>query len=439
VASEAALDPSEVFPYSFVVETDGRLGRAYRVAVLALAALSCGKRRAVESSDASTAAVANEASVAGSATAASSRAPRPPVPPAPATSAAVFSADGGNASCKFLGGPTLQTFNGPALLRMAARAEGEVAELVYNEGGSPRLYDARVGDAGARGPLPAKSPLPPCAAVQGFFYCPDASGAIHKSRGPGEDDTVVAKSHAGTRIAASSLSGRPLVAYITDRITSEGLVREAWAALDGAAPVRVSEDGSGATFVDLAPRGDGLVVLTIDARVAMTPAHARPLTLDGDKLVVGKDAVIFVGGSAERHNAGTLATSQDGTAFGLIPVSEDGLRFGMAAIRIDDPPVDDANVVWSFYPNGLDPAAVAATRGEGAIYVARVRPRAPETDATHVLEIGVLEPNGAFRSPCIAAESTFVKDLEIAKDRQKGLWVFYRTASGSWLVRVAAT
>src|SRR5262249_42940331 len=157
------------------------------------------------------------------------------------------------------------------------------------------------------------------------------------------------------------------------------------------------EDGSGATYVDLAPRGDGLIALTIDARVAMTPAHARPLTLDQGKLAIGKDAVIFVGGSAERHNAGTLVTANDGTAFSLIPVSEGAPRFGLAPLRIDDPPADDSSVVWSFYPNGLDPAAVAATRGESAMHVARVRPRSSETEATHVLEIGVLEPNGAFR------------------------------------------
>jgi hypothetical protein len=72
------------------------------------------------------------------------------------------------------------------------------------------------------------------------------------------------------------------------------------------------------------------------------------------------------------------------------------------------------------------------------MHVARVRPKTSEAEAPHVLEIGVLEPSGAFRPSCVAAESTFVKDVEIARDRQKTLWVFYRTPSGSWLVRVAA-
>jgi hypothetical protein len=331
-----------------------------------------------------------------------------------------------------------QPFNGPALLRIAARGETDAPELVFNEAGSPRVYDARIGDAGARGPAPAKSAIPACAVAGGFFFCPDAGGGIHRSRGAGEDGVVVARSKPGTDIAAASLGGRPLVAYIADRVTSEGLVREGWIAMEGAAPVRFSEDGSGATYVDLAQRGEGLLALTIDARVAMTPTHARALTLEGGKLRIGQDAVIFVGGSAERRNAGTLATAADGTAFALVPVSEDALRFGMAAVRIDDPPVDDSSVAWSFYPNGLDPAPVAATRGESEMHVARVRPKTAEAEAPHVLEIGVLQPNGAFRPSCIATEATFVRDVELARDRQKTLWVFYRTPSGSWLSRLPA-
>jgi hypothetical protein len=432
------LDRRRVFPYTFVVENAARWGRAGSILAIAAAAFHCGKRRDAGAGDASTAAPIATTSASVAAVASGVRPPKPaPVAPAPATSAA-FVGDGGVGNCKLASGPAAQPFNGPALLRIASRPEGDVAELVFNEGGSPRMYEERFGDAKPRGPTPPKSPIPACATALDFFYCPDASGAIHKSRGPGEEDVVVARSKPGTDIAAGALAGRPVVAYLADRITSEGLVREAWAVAEGSAPVRFSEDGSGATCIDLAPRGDGLLALTIDARVAMTPAHARPLTFDAGKLQLGKDAVIFVGGSAERHNAGTLATAGDGTAFALIPVSEDGVRFGMATIRIDDPPVDDSSVVWSFYPNGLDPAAVAATRGEAAMYVARVRPRSTETDATHVLEIGVVEPNGAFRQSCIITESTFIKDVEIAYGRQKALWVFYRTPSGSWLSRLAA-
>ena len=201
--------------------------------------------------------------------------------------------------------------------------------------------------------------------------------------------------------------------------------------------MRLSEDGSGATFVDLARRGTRLLAMTIDARVAMTPAHARPLALEGGKLVLGTDAVVFVGGSAERHNAGALATSTDGSAFELIAVADGASAFGMAAIRVEDPPHEDEPVVWSLYPNGLDPAPIAATHGGAAMIVARVRPRTADPKSSRVLELGVLSREGAFAPSCIVDEAPFIKDVELELDRQGALWVFYRDPRGSVLERRA--
>ncbi len=350
---------------------------------------------------------------------------------------AIANADAGAAGCKLLRGPLAQPFNGPSMLRMVERAEGQLAELVVNVGGSPRFYDILPGDSGAPPQLvPPKSSLPSCAAARDTLFCPDATGAIHRSRGAGEGDTIVARSRPGTDVSAAALGAHVLVAYIAERTTTEGLVREAWLVADDGAPMRLSEEGSGATFVELATRGDAVVSMTIDARVAMTPAHARIVTLEGGAPRVGPDAVIFVGGSAERHNAGALATSKDGSAFALVAVSNDVARFGMAAIKIDEPPRDDAPVVWSLYPNGLDPAPIAATRGAPVMSVARVRPKGAEPGSPRVLELGVLDPSGTFRPRCTVAEASFVKDVELESDRQGTLWVFYREPGGTRLARI---
>jgi hypothetical protein len=414
---------------------DTRRLHAKRAWALVAAATACTPRHGVDATDASVAIAARDA--AWVATAMTSARPRSAPRASPPSTG--MTRDGGAPTCKIVGGPTAQPFVGPSALRMAPRTEGEVPELVYNDGGSPRVYDARITISRRQGPAPAKSTLPACAVTDDVFYCPDATGAIHRSRGVGESGVIIARGRPGTGVVAASLSGRPLVAYLAERLTTEGLVREAWAAMDGATPVRLSEDGSGATFVDLAPRGETLIAMMIDARVAMTPAHARILTRDENTLQIGNDAVIFVGGPAERYNSGALATTEKGGAFALLAVAEDTLHFGMAAIRVDDPPVDDASVVWSYYPNGLDPAPIAATRGERELHIARVRPKSAEPDAPHVLEVGTLEPSGAYRSACIIAESAFVKDVELARDRQKTLWIFYRTPSGSFLARVSAT
>ena len=136
------------------------------------------------------------------------------------------------------------------------------------------------------------------------MYCPDTSGAIHRTHGSGEVDTIVAQSRPGTPIAAAPLGDTNIVlAYVRENTTSEGAVREGMVPLNDGPPVRLSEEGSGATSIELVERDYQIIALTVDARVAMTPTHVV-LRVQGGKLDVGKDAVIFVGGPAERHTTG---------------------------------------------------------------------------------------------------------------------------------------
>jgi hypothetical protein len=311
---------------------------------------------------------------------------------------------------------------------------------VFNDTGIPQIASipAVVPDASDALSTDAstgrtKSTLPSCAAAGDVLFCPDASGAVHAWRG--DEGKVVAQSRAGTDIAAATVGGHVALAYLAERVTSEGIVREAWISLDDGPPEPLSESGSGATFVELAQRGKDLLAMTIDARVAMTPAHARAVSVEGSKLALGPDAVVFVGGSAERHNAGALATARDGSAFELIAVADGASAFGMAAIRVDQPPHEDEPVAWSLYPNGLDPAPVAATHGGEKMTVARVRPVGPELKSPRVLEVGTLSREGAFASGCIVDEAPFIKDVELEVDRLGALWVFYRDPRGSVLER----
>jgi hypothetical protein len=333
------------------------------------------------------------------------------------------------------------------VLRIDDHLPTPVAELVFNDSGIPQIVavpssSPDAGDLSSAGAMDEdapsarrKSALPSCAAAGDVLFCPDASGAIHAWHGG--SGSVVAHARAGTDVAAAAAGGHVALAYLAERMTSEGLVREAWVAVDDGPPVRLSEEGSGATFVELALRGTQILAMTIDARVAMTPAHARPLSLERGKLVLGSDSVVFVGGSAERHNAGALATARDGTAFELVAVADGASAFGMAAIRVEDPPHEDEPVVWSLYPNGLDPAPIAATHGGPTMVVARVRPRTEDPKSSRVLELGILSREGAFAPGCIIDEAPFIKDVEVELDRQGGLWVFYRDPRGSVLERRA--
>ncbi|MGO9708351.1 MAG: hypothetical protein ACLQBL_05795, partial [Polyangiaceae bacterium] len=348
--------------------------------------------------------------------------------------------DAGTLACKPLRPVYIDpSFIAPVVLRINDHGPAPVAQLVFNDTGIPQIVtvpttppdasDDSTGVVTGR----TKSTLPSCAAAADVLYCPDASGAVHAWHG--ETGSIVAHARAGTDIAAAAFGGHVALAYLAERQTSEGIVREAWVVLDDGAPVRLSEDGSGATFVELAPRGTALLAMTIDARTAMTPAHARPLSVEDGKLSLGPDAVVFVGGSAERHNAGALAIAKDGSAFELIAVADGASAFGMAAIRVEQPPREDEPVVWSLYPNGLDPAPIAATHGGATMVIARVRPRTADPKSSRVLEIGELSREGAFAPSCIIDEAPFIKDVEVELDRQGALWVFYRDPRGSVLER----
>ncbi|KYF48133.1 hypothetical protein BE08_34340, partial [Sorangium cellulosum] len=228
--------------------------------------------------------------------------------------------------------------------------------------------------------------------------------------------------------------GRTLLAFLSDRKTTEGVVTQAFAVLDDRPAVPLSEEGSGATFVALAPWKGGALAMYIDARSALTPVHARTLGVTAEgKLELGPDAVIFVGGAGESRLAGALATGAEGPAYALLPASRDMSEFGMASIRIDDAPRDDMPAVWSLYPNGLSPAPIAATQGVSPIHVARVRPTARDPGAQHALEIGQLDAAGRFQPRCVAVEGKSFKHVAIEADRDGSLWIAYTTAAGTFL------
>ena len=170
----------------------------------------------------------------------------------------------------------------------------------------------------------------------------------------------------------------------------------------------------------------------------MTPVHARALAwkdvLPSAQLDVGADAVVFIGGGAEPHTGCALATSSSGAAFALVPTSAE-MGFGMAAVRIGDPPAIDEKTVWSMYPNGLDPAPIAATTGASSIRVARVRPLEARPDSPRGVELGKLDENGAFTPYGMISTTGRVSDLAVATDSVGALWVYYTDAAGTWLER----
>lgn len=352
----------------------------------------------------------------------------------PASSkAAVELFDAGTSACKLVQGPIQQDYTGAATLVPTDTG----VDVISNRGGFPVVVSV---PALTGKPAREEASEPPehtstvaCALAGSSVFCADGSGTIQRTRGG--VTSPAAHARPGTRIAAAPLAdGHAALAYLDDRQTSEGWVSKAWLVVDEAKPVVLSEDGAGATFVTMARRGADVIGLYVDARMAMTPVHARIISWGGSDATIGKDAVLFVGGTPEHATRAALAVPTSGPTFGLLPIAGE-TGFGMAAIRIDTEPVDDAPTAWSLYANGLDPSPLAATMDATPIHIARVRPLDARPDSPRALELGRLDAAGAFTELGLVATRGTVSSVAILADKHAGVWLHYTDGAGSWLER----
>jgi len=374
------------------------------------------------------------------------REPEPVAPPsaAPIGTALDAGADARAVSaqgCRPLRGPVELPLRSPAALAL----RGDALDVVLNDDGRPRTIAFPVA-APAPAAVSAREPAEggaragyavPCAVAGQRVFCSDRTGAVRRAARDGSGDRIVASSRTASRIAAASLGGtHEALAYLASRQTTEGWVSEAWLAVDDEAPVRLSEDGAGATFVTLVPHGAGAVALGLDARAALSAMHVRPVTFEG-KADLGEDVVVFVGGPGDRRMTAALALPSSGQAWALLPIARDMTTFGVAAVRVDDPPRVDEPVVWSTYPNGLDPAPIAVAIAAGQTWVARVRPVGPEPTAARTIELGVLHADGSFVPNGTLPVGAKPADVSLAVDAHGTAWVAWTDGDGSWLERVA--
>jgi hypothetical protein len=355
--------------------------------------------------------------------------------------------DAGTSSCRLLYGPAEQPFRGPAALTVV----GQELRQVANDAGKPRIYSVAIPPVlpkGAPPYVPARPSTfagmrwPPCELAGRFAYCQAPGGPVVRSvLGSTENAKTIAKSRSGTRIAAAPLGpDHSIVAFLDVRHTTEGDMLQAFVALDDHQPVRLSEDGAGATTLGFLPRGDKPVAVYLDTRTAMVPVHARPVALEHGDLALGGDAVIFVGGAPERGI--DFAVASAGTkGFAFVPMPREAVDFGMATLPIEDPPKDDVTAVWSHYPNGLDPAPIAAApaRDGKSAWVARVRPREKAPGSPRILELGRVDSSGVFTSYGEIApgpsNKLAVTDISLVEDGSGAVWILHGDTTVSWLER----
>lgn len=345
--------------------------------------------------------------------------------------------DAGVSACRLLSGPLELSQHGAA----AVTSRGDEMLAVLNEDGHPAVTAFRVGPIAPAAitsvPSPKRALRVPCAVTGDVAFCPDHTGDVHRSTLVGGDSRVVASSFAGTHVSAGRVPGQSAVlVYLARRETSEGSVTEAWIVADEGPPRRLSEDGSGATSSVLADRGSSLIAVTVDSRVALTAMHAREIRYDHG-LRLGEDVVTFVGGPGDPGSAAALALFPPSTGWAVLPIAQDVSTFGIAIVKLDDPPRVDEPVLWSMYPDGLDPAPVATAFSGARCWLARVRPRERGPGSPRDLELGELKSDGSFAAEHIVGGAGGATGVSLASDSRGALWVAWVDPAGSWVERLS--
>jgi hypothetical protein len=261
-------------------------------------------------------------------------------------------------------------------------------------------------------------------AVAGGFAHWVSGGRLVRRRadGSGELETLASDARDGTRVAAAELKGGVAIAYL-GRADSEGTSRaKLW--LAPGRTLDLTPEGAGASSVALASLDARLVAVSIDGRSAMTPLHARSVSVAGPgPPKLGPDVVAWVAGPA--HAFTEVTAGSDGTsAWALLPIERDATHFGLATVPLGHEPEMDVNVAFLDYANGIDLAPVSAARLCGKPYVAFAR---PETAAPRSPQELIIAPISGRETAVLANAAEFA-GVSIAAAPGGGLVVY--TADG---------
>jgi hypothetical protein len=239
----------------------------------------------------------------------------------------------------------------------------------------------------------------------------------------------------GTRVAAETVAvgtGRREVAIYIARAEKKLDERASRIWVEGAGAAALSSDGSGASSVALAPSAAGLLAVMLDARAAMSPVHARTIELgESGPARLGPDVVVFVGPSPEGHTEIAVTSGGEGP-IAFIPFAPDISSFGLSSLAIGHEPHLDAKVQWRMYPNGLEPAPVAAATICGRTWVAYARPSAAAPASPHVLALAPVE-KGAFGPELPAAQGFDFVSVSLAPRDEGGAWLTWVGGGRSWI------
>lgn len=343
----------------------------------------------------------------------------------------------------------------PVELTSPAQATATANGVVFNtrEG---EILVARLG-AIPRGPLAARTPLTSLPATAGPFslgrgptvgadavywisHGSLARRALPPHGAPGPLEVLARDAFDGTRVAipvaAPGKTLPPLVptaAYIVRPEKDDApLLAKLW--VEGQQGAILTAEGNSTHSVALVRTEDGVLALSVQARMAMTPVHARRIPFDGKRPLVGEDTVVWVGGGIQPLTEMTILPSGDKGLFGFIPHERSMREFGIARLDIGTSPTMETPTTWLLYPNGIDPAPVAAAHlcGEPVLLYAAPESPAPGS-AQELLVRSLADPSGKRVQRLATGRAFYFVSIAEVRGGALAVWV---TDSATWACTV---
>jgi hypothetical protein len=247
---------------------------------------------------------------------------------------------------------------------------------------------------------------------------------------PGALEILARDAHDGTRVAVPvPAPGRKLakipaaVAYVVRPEKEDApLVAKLW--VEGAAPTLLTAEGNSTHSVSLVHTEDGLLVVSVQARMAMTPVHARRIRFGDGKPVLGDDLVAWVGGGIQPLTEMALLPTGEKGLWGFIPHERSIKEFGVAELELTMSPGMDTKTTWLIYPNGIDPAPIAAGHVCGEPVLLYAEPETARPDSRQELDLRSLsDPSGKRWQPIARARSFYFVSIAEVPGGALAVWV----------------
>lgn len=256
----------------------------------------------------------------------------------------------------------------------------------------------------APAPRPSRTPLrafPPEAgpfgigrgpsSFEGYVYWISHGSLVRRALSPKGDigalEVLARDAHDGTRVAVPIVPpGKKLakipatVAYVVRPPKEDApLVAKLWT--EGAASEVLTAEGNSTHSVSLVGTDDGVLAVSVQARMAITPVHARRVRFASGKPLIGDDVVVWVGGGIQSLTEMAVLPDGDHDLWGFLPHEKSIQEFGLARLDIGMSPDMDTETTWILYPNGIDPAPVSAGHlcGEPVIFHSAPATRDPDS------------------------------------------------------------